>query len=72
MIIFWNWYFSLTAFYVILTFKIEPPEAEFKEFVPRLKPGLKNGWFHLKSYSMFQDLSRRSIETGFSGIWGAA
>ena len=35
-------------------------EAEFKEFEPRLK----FGWFHLKLYSMFQDLSRRSIETG--------
>ena len=35
-------------------------EAEFKEFDPRLK----FGWFHLKLYSMFQDLSRRSIETG--------
>ena len=43
------------------------PEAEFKEFEPRLKfkPQLKYGWFHLKLYSMFQDLSRRSIETGF-------
>ena len=27
------------------------------------------GWFHLKSHSMFQDLSRRSIETSFGGIW---
>ena len=42
-------------------------EAEFKEFEPRLKfeTRLKYGWFHLKSYSIFQDLSRRSIETGF-------
>ena len=30
------------------------PEAEFKEY-----------WFHLKLYKIFQDLSRRSIETGF-------
>jgi len=37
------------------------PDAEFKEFEPRLK----YGWFHLKSYSMFQDLSWRSIKTGF-------
>ena len=37
------------------------PEAEFKEFEPRLK----YGWFPLKLYSMFQDSSRRSIETGF-------
>ena len=38
-------------------------EAEFKEFEPQLK----YGWFpiHLKLYSMFQDLSRHSIETGF-------
>ena len=41
--------------------KIPSSEAEFKEFKPRLK----YGWFHLKLYSMFQDLSRRSIETGF-------
>ena len=42
-------------------------KAEFKEFDPRLKfkPRLKYGWFHLKLYSIFQDLSRRSIETGF-------
>ena len=42
-------------------------EAEFKEIERRLKfkPWLKYGWFHLKLYSMFQDLSRRSIETGF-------
>ena len=45
-------------------------EAEFKEFEPRLKlkPPLKYGWLHLKLYSMFQDLSRSSIETGFWGI----
>ena len=43
------------------------PEAEFKEFEPRLKfkPRLKYGWFHLKLYYIFQDFSRRSIETGF-------
>ena len=46
------------------------PEAELKKFVPRLKfkPRLKYGWFHLKLYSIFQDLSRRSIETGFLQI----
>ena len=41
------------------------PETEFKEFERRLefKPRrLKYGWFYLK---MFQDLGRRSIETGF-------
>ena len=45
-------------------------KAEFKEFEPRLKfeKWLKYGWFHLKLYSMFQDLSRRSIETGLWGI----
>ena len=50
------------------------PEAEFTEFEPRLKfkPRMKYGWFHLKSYSMFQDFSRRSIETGFWGIQDAA
>ena len=41
--------------------KVLTSEAEFKEFEPRLKYGL----FHLKSYSIFQDLSRRSIETGY-------
>ena len=42
-------------------------EAEFKEFEPRLKlkPRLKYGWFHLKLNSIFQNLSRRLIETGF-------
>ena len=36
-------------------------KANFKEFVP----WLKYDWFHLKWYTMFQDLSRCSIETGF-------
>ena len=46
-------------------------EAKFKEFEPRLKfeTWLKNGLNHLKLYSMFQDLSQRSIETGFYWIW---
>ena len=50
------------------------PEAGFKEFEPRLKfmPRLKYGGFHLKLYSMFKDLSRHSIETGFWRIWDAA
>ena len=41
------------------------PEAEFKEFEPRLKfkPRFKFCWFHLK---------RLSIKTGFWGIWDAA
>ena len=42
----------------------ESPEAEFKEF--------KYGWSQFKLYSMFQDLSRRSTETGFWWIWDAA
>jgi len=39
-------------------------ETEFKEFEPRLKfeTQLKYSWFHLKLYSMFQDLSWRSID----------
>ena len=39
------------------------PVAEFKEFERRFKfkPRLKYGWFHLKLYQMFQDLSRRLI-----------
>ena len=47
------------------------PEAEFKEFKPRIKfeMPLKYGLFRLKLYSMFQDLSRRSIKTGFWWIW---
>ena len=44
--------------------KWNKPETEFKEFEPRLK----YGWFHLKLKSIFQDLSRRSIETGFRQI----
>ena len=37
--------------------------AEFKEFKRRFKfkPRLKYGWFHLKLYQMFQDLSRRLL-----------
>ena len=55
-------------------FIILKTEAELKGFEPRLKfkPGLKYGWFHFKLYSIFQDLGRRSIETGFLGIWDAA
>ena len=42
-------------------------KAKFKEFDPRFKfkSRLKYGWFHLNLYSIFQDLSRRSIKTGF-------
>ena len=37
------------------------PMAEFKEFERRFKfkPLFKYGWFYLKLYQMFQDLSRR-------------
>ena len=37
--------------------------AKFKEFERRFKfkPWLKYGWFHLKLYQMFQDLSRLLI-----------
>ena len=57
----------LENFSFIAENRIIQPEAEFKEFEPRLKfkSRLKYGWFHLKLYSIFQDLSRRSIETGF-------
>ena len=43
--------------------KLKLSEAEFKEFEPRIKfmPRFKYGWFHLKLYQMFQDLSRRLI-----------
>ena len=50
------------------------PKAEFKEFEPRIKfkTRLKYGWFRLKLYSMFRDLSWRSIETGFWRILDVA
>ena len=46
------------------------PEAEFKEFEPQLTSDtrLKYDCFHLKLYSMFPDLSQRSIETGFLAV----
>ena len=39
------------------------PVSELKKFEPRFKfkPRFKYGWFHLKLYQMFQDLSRRFI-----------
>ena len=50
-------------------FGINQPEAEFKEFEPQLKfeTRLNCGWFHLKLYAMFQDLSRR-LKPGFGGF----
>ena len=55
---------------VKLKLRFDDTEAEFKEFEPwlKFKSGLKYGWFYLKLYSIIQDLSRRSIETGFWGI----
>ena len=46
------------------------PETEFKEFEPpfKFKLRLKYDWFHLKLYSIFKDLSWRSIKTGLKGI----
>ena len=45
------------------TIHMMDPVAEFKEFERRFKfkPQFKYGWFHLKLYQMFQDLSRRLI-----------
>jgi len=48
--------------------KINKSEAEFEEFEPRLK----YSWFHLKSYSLLQNLSRSLTETGFWRIYDAA
>ena len=45
-------------------------EAKFKEFEPRLK--FNYGCYHLKLYSIFQDLRRLLIETGFWQIKAAA
>ena len=47
----------------ILTLRELCPVAEFKEFERRFKfkPRFKYGWFHLKLFQMFQDLSRRVI-----------
>ena len=49
---------------------LERSEAEFKEFETRHKfeTQLKYDCFHLKLYSMYQDLSLRVIETGFGGF----
>ena len=64
----------LTISSILSNYENNWSEVEYKEFEPRLKfkPGLKYGWFHLKLYSIFQDLSRRSIETDFLGIRDAA
>ena len=45
--------------------------GRFKElYAPRLKfeMRLKYSWLHLKLYSMFQDLSRRSLKPVFGGF----
>ena len=51
-------------FYTIVKQELRPNYKEL-ERRHKFKPRLKYGWFYLKLYSMFQDLSRRSIETGF-------
>ena len=63
---------TTTLLHLIFKIKINRAETEFKEFESRLKfkPRLKNGWFHLKSYILFQALS--PIETGFWRIEDAA
>ena len=45
-------------------YRIQNTVAEFNDLIERrfkFKPRLKYGWFHLKLYQMFQDLSRRLI-----------
>ena len=66
-----KYFFTRIDIYRSICYK---PEAEFKDFELRLifETRLKSGCFHLKWYLMFQDLSRRSIETGFRWIWDAA
>ena len=46
--------FDFNSFQHLLQFEIKRSEAEFKEIEPRFK----YGWFHLKLYLMFQNLSR--------------
>ena len=60
----------ISSLAILLSIRIFTSEAEFKEFEQRLKfkPRLKYGWFHLKMYYIFQDLSRRSIKTGSLAI----
>jgi len=45
--------FDFNSFQHLLQFEIKRSEAEFKEIEPRFK----YGWFHLKLYLMFQNLS---------------
>ena len=49
--------------YFFIVHKNNKSVAEFKEFERRFKfkPRFKFGWFHLKLYQVFQDLSRRLI-----------
>ena len=56
-----NWTIGAIPVFLILIFV--QPVAEFKEFERRFKfkPRFKYGWFQLKLYQMFQDLSRRLI-----------
>jgi len=46
--------FTISTLYGSLTFSLKGPEAELNEF----ELWLKQGWFNLKLYSMFQYLSR--------------
>ena len=52
---------ALVNQYCVVTLTGSIPVAEFKEFERRFKfkPRFKYGWFLLKLYQMFQDLSRR-------------
>ncbi len=60
-------YLHLTElFFVFVILPTTKPVAEFKKFERRFKfnkfkPRLKYGWFHLKLYQMFEDLSQRLI-----------
>ena len=51
------------CYYIAKHCAINTPVAELKEFERRFKfkPHLRYGWFHLKMYQMFQDLSWRLI-----------
>ena len=46
---------------IYIYMKLLEPVAEFKEIERRFKfkSRFKYGWFHLKLYQMFQNLSRR-------------
>ena len=64
------WYYKPSLRFKISKVYETRPEAEFKEFEPRLKfkTWFRYDWFHLKLYSALRDLSRRSIGTGFMAV----